>query len=418
MQVAKSITVKVSKKINKDKFLSLRNFFNTYQTIARLYYSYILENSLKEKLCSREITSKDLKNILHQKLYGQIKESFDIGSQTVQEIRDVVVETINSYAQLIRKGRKASLPRVEEFTVRVNYPRVVSVFEQGKEFDFFFKVKVNGDKRITIPIECGKMQKQLLKCALNGEYKIGAFQLIRMDDWFYFAIPIKKEVEIKQIYDGIIGVDLGLRYNAVITLLYKNGKITKIEFLKYRKLMHKIRMLWHRIDELKSALPDGQRTSKRIQRLWKKTRRMNDWIAHNVSKRIVDSAKENNSMIAMENLKRFYPVKDRNSRKNNRRISNWTRGKVVKYTVYKAGWEGIKVKLVSAKNTSKTCHLCGSQGLRTGATFFCEHCNHHYDADFNASVNIGIRATLPNARGCVNHPLGIMTYKAPCDSGE
>ena len=45
MQVAKSITVKVSEKVNKDKFLSLRNFFTTYQTVARIYYSYILENS-------------------------------------------------------------------------------------------------------------------------------------------------------------------------------------------------------------------------------------------------------------------------------------------------------------------------------------------------------------------------------------
>ena len=56
---------------------------------------------------------------------------------------------------------------------------------------------------------------------------------------------------------------MGLRYNAVITLLHKNGKITNVEFVKYRKLMHKIRMLWHRIDELKSMLPEGQRTSKR-----------------------------------------------------------------------------------------------------------------------------------------------------------
>jgi len=128
MQVAKSVVVKVSEKINRDKFLSLRNFFNTYQTVARIYYSYILENSLEEKLISGEITSKDLKNLLHQKLYKQIRESFDIGSQTVQEIRDVVVESISSYAQLVRKGKKASLPKIEEFTVRLNYPRVVSIF--------------------------------------------------------------------------------------------------------------------------------------------------------------------------------------------------------------------------------------------------------------------------------------------------
>jgi len=413
MRVAKSVTVKVSEKINRDKFLSLVDFFNTYQNIARIYYSYILENSFDEKLVSGEITSKDLKNLLHKKLYRQIRESFDIGSQTVQEIRDVVVESINSYAQLVKKGEEASLPKVKEFTVRLNYPRVVSIFEQGKEFDFFFKVKVNGNKRIAIPIECGEMQKQLLEDALNGKYKIGAFQLVKRDEWFYFVIPIKKEVEIRQEYDGVVGVDLGLRYNAVITLLYKNGKITEVEFLKYRKLMHKIRMLWHRIDELKSMLPKGQRTSKRIRRLWRKIKRINNWIAHNVSKRIVEIAKENNAMIAMENLKRLRPIRGKNSRKNNRRISNWVKGKVVKYTTYKARWEGIRVRLVSAKNTSKTCHICGSQCLRAGANFFCEHCKHTYNADFNASVNIGIRATLPDARGCVNHPLGLMTYKAP-----
>ena len=223
MQVAKSITVKVSKKINKDKFLSLRNFFTTYQIVARIYYSYILENSLEEKLCSGEISAKDLKNILHKKLYKKIRESFDISSQTVQEIRDVVVEAINSYAQLVRKGRKASLPKIEEFTVRLNYPRVVSVFEHGKEFNFFFKIKVNGDKRIAIPIECGEIQKRLLEDALNGKYKIGAFQLVGRDGWFYFVIPIKKEVELKQGYNGVLGVDLGLRYNAVITLLYREN---------------------------------------------------------------------------------------------------------------------------------------------------------------------------------------------------
>jgi len=411
MQVVKSITVKVSEKINRDKFLALNEFLETYQNIARIYYSYILENSLEESLCSGEMTARDLKNLLHKKLYKQIRESFDVGSQTVQEIRDVVVEVFNSYAQLIKKGKSASLPKVEEFTVRLNYPRVVSIFEHGKEFDFFFKVKLK-NKRVAIPIECGEMQKDLLEDALNGKYKIGAFQLVRRDEWFYFVIPIKKEVEIKRSYDGVVGVDLGLRYNAVITLLHKNGKITYVEFLKYRKLMHKIRMLWHRIDELKSMLPEGQRTSKRIQRLWKRIRRINDWIAHNVSKRIVEVAKENNAMIAMENLKKLYPVKG-NSRKLNRRISNWVRGKIVKCTIYKARWEGIRVKLVSAKNTSKTCHICGSQGLRAGANFFCVHCKHSYNADFNASVNIGIRATLPDAKGCVNHPLGLMTYKAP-----
>jgi len=37
----------------------------------------------------------------------------------------------------------------------------------------------------------------LLEDALNGKYKIGDFQLVRRDDWFYFVIPIKKEVKTR-----------------------------------------------------------------------------------------------------------------------------------------------------------------------------------------------------------------------------
>ena len=65
--------------------------------------------------------------------------------------------------------------------------------------------------------------------------------------------------------------------------------------------------------------------------------KINDWIAHNISKGIVEIAKENDAMIAMENLKGLHPVKGKNSRKNNRMIGNWVRGSVIKYTIYKMG---------------------------------------------------------------------------------
>jgi IS605 OrfB family transposase len=386
-----------------------------YQTIARVYYSYIIEHSLHKKLASGEITKTDLKNILHRELYKQIRETYDVSSQTVQEIRDTVVGVFTSYAELIKDGRKPSLPKVDEFTVIMNHPRVVSMFEHGKEFPFFFKVKLNGsESRVAIPIECGEYQRQLLKDALNGKYKIGAFQLINKDGWYYFTILIKKSVEIRDNYDGVVGIDLGLRYNAVITILYKNGKITHKEFIKYRHILHKIRVLWHRIDELKSKLPRGQKTSKRIKRLWKRIGRINDWIAHNVSKRIVELAKEHNCKIAFENLKSLYPKRKKNSRRNNREISNWVRGKVVKYTIYKANWEGIRYTIVSTKYTSQVCHLCGARGSRRGAIFECPHCQHTYNADFNASINIGIRATLPDVKGCVNHPVGLITLQSHC----
>jgi len=420
MQVAKSLTFKVSKKINMRKFLAIRDFVNTYQSIARIYASYILENRLHEKLIS-DMTAKDLKNILHEKFYKQIKDTFNVSSQTIQEIRDVVVEVYNSWAKLYKQflggklKKEPSLPKVDKFTIRLNYPRVVSIFEHGKEFPFFFKVKLNGtDKRYAIPVECGEYQRRMLKDALNGKYKLGAVQLVERDGWYYFVVPIKKDVVVEK-RDTVVGVDIGLRYLAVITVLHRDGKISDVEFLKYRKLLDKVRYLWRRIDYLKSNLPEGQRSSKQIRRLWRKIRRINDWIAHNVSKRIVEIAKENNAMIAMEDLRWSRPKRGRMRKDMNRRLANWVHGRIAKYTLYKANWEGIYVKFVNVRDTSKRCHICGAVGYRKGAIFSCREHSYTSNADFNASVNIGIRAMFPNVWGIVNMPAP-SGCKAPCVS--
>ncbi|MHA1859896.1 MAG: hypothetical protein ACTSVF_02205 [Candidatus Asgardarchaeia archaeon] len=127
------------------KFIAIRDFVNTYQSIARVYSSYILENGLHEKLIA-DMTAKDLKSILHKKFYGQIKDSFNVSSQTIQEIRDVVVEVYNSWARLYhlfmegRLEREPSLPKVERFTIRMNYPRVVSILSMDGSFHSFSRL--------------------------------------------------------------------------------------------------------------------------------------------------------------------------------------------------------------------------------------------------------------------------------------
>jgi IS605 OrfB family transposase len=408
MQVAKSVTLKVSPKINMNKFLQLRQFYNQYQSIARFYSSYILEHNLHKSLVN-DLTARDLKQILHQQLYRQIKETFDVGSQTIQEIRDVVVEAFNSWAKLYKQWfdgeteQPPSVPKVDEFTVRMNMPRVCSIFKHGKEFPFFFKVKVNGsDKRITIPVECGEYQHRLLEDALNDKYKLGTVQLVRRKGWFYFVVCIKKSVDIVKS-DTVVGVDVGLKYQAVITVLHEDGYISDVEFVKYSKLLDKIRYLWKRIDYLKSILPKEQRTSRQIRRLWRKIHRINNWIAHNISKRIVERAKQHNAMIAIENLSNFKPVKGEKSKKLNRQLSNWIHGKIKDFVLYKARWEGIYVKVVPPRYTSKRCHICGSEGFRHGVIFKCSH-GYTSNADFNASVNIALRAKFPKSWGIVNMP--------------
>lgn len=415
MRVTKSVTVKVSPRTNKTKMELLKQFYEKCQEVAQLYASYILENNLHKALIY-DITSTELKKSLHQKLYNRIREKYDIGSQTVQEIRDVVVEAFNSWAKLYKKwfegkiDNEPSVPKIEHYTIRMNVPRVCSIFEHGKEFPFFFKVKVNS-RRVAFPVECGEYQCRLIKEALSGRYKLGAVQLVMRNGWFYFVVTVKKEVELNRS-ENVVGVDVGLRYQAVLVVMLEDGTITDVEFVKYRELLDKIRHYWKKIDSLKSMLPEGQKTSKQIKRFWGKIRRINDWIAHNVSKRIVEKAKEYNAMIAIEDLSNFRPKKGEKSRKLNRQLSNWIHGRINEYVLYKAHWEGIYVKVVPPNKTSRKCHVCGAEGFRRGATFKCSAHPYTINADFNAACNIAARAKSPRSWGRVNRPVG-QAHKAP-----
>ncbi|MHA1627078.1 MAG: transposase [Candidatus Asgardarchaeia archaeon] len=200
---------------------------------------------------------------------------------------------------------------------------------------------MNGtDKRYAIPVECREYQRDMLKDALDGKYKIGAVQLVERDGWYYFIVPIKKEVSVENVEkkDVVVGADIGLRHLVVITVLHRNGEITDVEFLKYRKLLDGIRYLWKRIEYLKSVLPEGQRSSKQIRHLWRKISRINDWIAHNVSRRMVEIARENNAIIALEDLRWSRPRRKRMRRDMNRKLTNWVHGRIARYTLYKANW--------------------------------------------------------------------------------
>lgn len=65
---------------------------------------------------------------------------------------------------------------------------------------------------------------------------------------------------------------------------------------------------------------------------------------------------------------------------------------------YKCSWYGKELKLVSPKNTSRTCHNCGAynenfRGMKQSEwlavrQWNCPTCGAHLDRDVNASQNI------------------------------
>jgi hypothetical protein len=109
------------------------------------------------------------------------------------------------------------------------------------------------------------------------------------------------------------------------------------------------------------------------------------------------------TMIVFEHLGRFRPEKGRYSHRGNEKRAYWLRGRIVQYTCYKAWMQGILTCRVTPRNTSRECAQCHQPvarygesdppvGYREGAPLvFCAACQRQWNADWNASGNIGQR---------------------------
>jgi IS605 OrfB family transposase len=138
--------------------------------------------------------------------------------------------------------------------------------------------------------------------------------------------------------------------------------------------------------------------------LWATIRHLDDDTSHRLSRRIVDFAQaQGASVLVFEHLGSFHPERGKYSRRANAKRSFWLRGKIVRFSRYKAWNMGIVTCRVNPKNTSRQCARCGAQvvrygpgepreGYRPGAPLvWCPECGKQANADHNASRNIGQR---------------------------
>ena len=120
--------------------------------------------------------------------------------------------------------------------------------------------------------------------------------------------------------------------------------------------------------------------------------------------RIVQFAQEHEaSILVFEHLGNLKPEKGKYSKRGNSKRAFWMKGRIFKYSKYKAYNVGILTSRVSPRNTSCTCARCGSpvarycegqkpEGYQMGAPLvYCATCGMKGHADRNASLMIGNR---------------------------
>lgn len=257
---------------------------------------------------------------------------------------------------------------------------------------------VGGRERFTLAV--GNYQRGLLK----GQKPKTATLVKRKDDSYYLNIQLERVPEKPQETGKVLGCDLG-RTDICVTSegdTY-SGKQTGEIRNHYSNLRAK----------LQQKAAKGTRSSRRrcrelLKQLSGKERRFQTHQNHVISYQLVQKAKVNNQVIALEDLS---GIRERTNElprtKTERRRSNsWSFYQLRQFLTYKCIKFGVKLVFVAPRYTSKTCHNClhihpvRDNSYRSGKSFRCGHCGWFGDADLNAAKNIS------NLGAVINQPRG------------
>jgi putative transposase len=250
---------------------------------------------------------------------------------------------------------------------------------------------------------------------LPADGEMGSPALVRHGNQWWLHTPIEKQFTSpskieKQVTTNaqtkICAVDLNINEHlAVCTIQTVEGTVLATRFISGGKEIHGFRK--RELGRIAAArnetglLALGEQDN--VHR-WRKIRHVDEQIAHRVSARIVEFAKEHGATILVfEHLGNLKPQKGKYSHRGNSKRAFWTKGRIFKYAKYKAWNEGIVTSRVNPRNTSRECAGCHSmlarydagqpaEGYTPGAPLvLCPECGMKGNADRNASLVIGQR---------------------------
>jgi len=195
----------------------------------------------------------------------------------------------------------------------------------------------------------------------------------------------KETVEIEP--EGYVGIDRNLDN---VTVASTDGTVKTFDLSKATRIKAD-----YRVVKSQFRRNDVRMRTQVFSKYGGKQRNRVHPLLHHASKRIVDEAKTRRYGIVMERLtgmRRLYRRGNGQSRNYRSRMNGWSYGELQRQIEYKAGWEGLRVIYVSARNTSRHCSICGYKTLEsTERQLWCPICGTFLDRDENAARNLAAR---------------------------
>jgi IS605 OrfB family transposase len=309
--------------------------------------------------------------ILHSKVYHPTRKQFpEINSQVIIKAEQ---ECLAMYRSAKSNKHKIKKP-IEKKNLSIRLDKRLYSFPTNKSIKI---TTSSGKKHFKF-----KLYPKLVELLNKYKYKYADPLLYVNDNKIYISLPFDNKIE-KQKSKLALGVDLGMRRVAACS----DGRI-----IIDRKFNGDKRKLRHLKDSLKS---EGTKSARRhLLKLRHKEANKNKNQTHCVANEIL---KTNCDTIVLENLKGIKAKKHKFQ--NKRAISQVPLFELRRILTYKAENMGKSVILVSPAYTSQIDSFSGiKEGVRRGCRFYALS-GIVYDADLNASRNIGNRSKLPVSYG-------------------
>jgi putative transposase len=302
---------------------------------------------------------------IHKRVYREIRDRFGLSAQ-------MAVRAIGKAVECFKRDKKVCpvfLPRGA-----VTYDERILGF---KGLDKVSLWTLQG--RQVIALVYGEYQGERfdrIKGQADLIYRDGQFHLYATVD-----LPEKPPAKIK----AFLGVDLGI----VNLATDSDAKpYTGEDVEKVRRRRHEARRSYQ-----KTGTQSAKRRLKKLAQREANYRRNEN---HRISKTLVQTAKDTERGIGLEDLTH---IRERTTvwKQDRARHSGWAFAQLQAFVTYKAGLAGVPVVTVDARNTSRTCNVCGhcdKANRKDQATFVCQYCGHSTNADVNAARNVRDRAML------------------------
>ena len=342
----------------KTKIDRIESIFLDYTNITSTYFKKLTKQHLGW-------SKKKLMVLLEQDKH--LRGTFPIFPSALrQSARDKAIESYKSWVKT--KGKK---PRMKP-TIRLDKRSYRIIKTDNEKYPYFASITTK-QGRVKFPLGIGEKRLKYF------EHKNRNAELIKIDGQFYINIVFDvPEQEIEKT-EEVLGVDLGL--TNIATIVSEKSRSTEfVSGLAYKKRLMQLREQYRRTKRRKSKEKIGSKIS-----------RLNNDVAHKVSRKIVNKAVTDKAgAVVFEDLKKCRPEKGKKRKKTNFRLSMWMRRRIQEYTTYKAGLNGVPVVTVDPRHTSQRCPRCNhtERKNRKGILFSCRNCGYSNNADRIGSINI------------------------------